>query len=291
MRSTSTALIAAILVSSGVLFMHCSLGDLAGGSGAGNPGGSVSVALRAAVSLSTLKTAAEGLVLPSADLSPDSGIVVQDRAELSLLIDGIYLNGVTMKFLLDPSEDPRTILSDLRNRPSYLAADSQYLDLLEGPFRFNGLNGKAEPDIGTIYLPVAQYTGIKLSFSKERYYKSDATTIHRGQIYITGTLPYYGKDRRFIVEICRSFSSLYQFAGGGTFKLSASDTTHMELRFNAKKWFSSVDLKNAMDRGILMMNQYGEILIGSCLCPNNLTQEIETAIYNDFIASGKLVLY
>ncbi|MBN2037159.1 MAG: hypothetical protein JW768_10490 [Chitinispirillaceae bacterium] len=290
MRSPTTALIPAILVLPGMIVMQCSLGDLAGGSGAGNPGGSVSVAVRAEVNLSTLKTAAEGAAQAPECSAYDTSIVVQDREGLDLTIERIVLSGVSIKFMLDPSEDPREVLSDLRNRPWYLAPDSHCIALLGGPFKFNGLTGDVYPDLGTINLPLANYTGMLLRVSKECYSWSDYSHYVCAPIYLSGTLPYNGKSRRFIVELNRAFSKTYQFAGGGTFSLSSSDTTHMELRFNAKKWFSSVDLKNALDRGILSVNQSGEILIGDW-ASSNLAEGIETAIYSDFIASGKLVLY
>ncbi|MBN1129906.1 MAG: hypothetical protein JXA71_13015 [Chitinispirillaceae bacterium] len=264
-------------------YLHCSLDNLAGGSGAGNPGGSVTVALRAEVTLGTMETAEFTSIN---DRQPP--IEISDQAGLKIAVSEILLNIHDFRFMLDPEENPEKLLRSLRDRSPLLSCDTQSLILTGGGYTCNGLTGKVVPDPGMVHLPVAKYTGMMLSFKREQSRGTYGTT-SRGQLYLSGTFSYYGKTRRIIVDVDRSFSPFYKFAGG-IFTLSATDTTHLELRYNPKGWFQNIDIKRALDRGTLQFNQNGDIVIGGC-SDNTFAQEIELTIQNNFIASGKLVLY
>jgi hypothetical protein len=287
MKASLKTLFVVLIGLSALLTARCSLDNLAGGSGAGNPGGSVTVALRAEISLGMAKSAAKTAML-TLDNTQSSSIVVTDQDGLAITLYEMYLTINDFRFMLDPDENPEKIFTDMHNRSPLLSFGRNCLVLTGGPYSCNGLTGEVEPNIGMIHLPVAKYTGIMLSLNRDQS-KVFSSFSSRGQLFLSGTFTYYGRPHKIIVDIDRGFSPIFNFAGG-IFTLSAKDTTHVELRFDAADWFRSIDIKKAIDRGSLQFNEYGNVVIGGCY-GDNATQEMELAIQNSFIASGKLVLY
>jgi hypothetical protein len=285
MNPLSRTVLALLTALSALFIMDCSYGDLAGGSGAGNPGGTVTVAIKAEVSIGIAKSLA---CEQKSDTSSDVPIVVTDKAGLQLYISEISFSCTDFRFTLDPSEDAGEILRTFNDRSPLLSFDNQSLILGGGPYLCNGLTGQMLPAIDTVRLPVAKYTGIMLSF-KDKWCVLSHDTFNDDLFCISGTLIYYGKPCRFIVDIDHSFNTLVHFAGG-IFTLSDNDTTHIELRFDANNWFKSIDLKKAIANRELPFNSNGDIIIGG---RNNdsANQKIELAIQNAFIASGKLIVY
>ena len=262
---------------SAFLLMDCALNELAGGSGAGNPGGTVTVTLRAEVSIGMAKTAPGEFYEQVFDTSCASPIVVTDKDGLKLTISEIVFSCADFRFMLDPTENAGEILKSFSDRSPLLSFDDQSLILNGGPYLCNGLTGQMLPEIDTIRLPVAKYTGIMLSFSdKGSYFSRD--TFNRQLFYISGTFLYYNKLCRFAVDIDHGFNPLINFAGG-IFTLSNNNTTHVELRFDAEQWFKSIDLKKAIANGDLKFNQSGELFIGGCY-NDSTNQKIELAIQN-----------
>jgi hypothetical protein len=285
MKSSFSRLVLPAFLSVTFFFMYCSLDNLAGGSGAGNPGGSVTVALRAEVTLGTAKRAYPDNSSPIFDTTTDTSINLTDHAGLTITLNKIKLSSVDFRFMLDPTENPVELLHSFKEPSPLLTSDSQSLVLLGGPYSFDGLTGQVEPKLETIHLPVAKYTGIMLSFKKGQQYDNE----HQGQILMSGSFIYKGATQRIIVNINRTFSPFYKFAGG-IFTLSPTDTTTIELRFDANQWFRNVDIAHAIDLGQLSFNQGGEIVINSW-SSNCTALEFENTICWDFIRSGKLVLY
>ena len=279
----------ALLPTVSILPLMCStFNDLAGGSGAGNPGGTVTVALKAEVSIGTAKTTAGEFREQKSDTSNPEPLVVTDKAGLPLYISEIAFSCADFRFMLDPSEDAGEILRSFNDPSSLLSSDKRSLILGGGPYLCNGLTGEMQPAIGTLRLPVAKYTGIMLCFKDNRnVFAHD--TFNNELFYISGTFPHYGKFCRFIVDIDHSFNSFVHFAGG-IFTLSDSDTTHIELRFDAEKWFKSIDLKKAIANKDLQFNPNGDIVIGGH-CNDSANQKIELAIQNAFTTSGRLIVY
>jgi hypothetical protein len=288
MSSSIRTVLVLLPTMSALLMMFCSIGELAGGSGAGNPGGTVTVALKAEVSIGMAKTTSDTFSKQISGTSNDSLIAVTDMNGLQLFISEIGFSCEDFRFMLDPSENAGEILSSFRDRSSLLSNDTRSLILGGGPYFCNGLTGQMQPKIDTIRLPVAKYTGIMLSFRDRGNFLS-RETFGRQLFYIAGTFFYCNRLCRFYIGINHPFSPLISFAGG-IFTLSTGDTTHIELRFNADQWFKGIDLKKAIDNGDLQLNSNGEIFIGGR--PNDSpNQKIEVAIQNSFAASGKLIVY
>ncbi|MCU0609617.1 MAG: hypothetical protein MUF22_07620 [Chitinispirillaceae bacterium] len=273
-----TMLAAALLAQCG------SSGDnLAGGSGAGNPGGTVAIAMRAHIDGALPKVASAA----SADIG--DSLVVSDRGGMKITVTGVELSSAEIHFVLDSSESPERLHDREREREPALAYDSNSL-FLYGPFGFNALTGRA--DSGThsaASLPVARYTGVALQFREDPVDTGAFAQLRHGKIGITGTLVYKGETHQFVFDFSRSFGRRYRFAGG-IFTLSRLDTTHIELRFNARKWFSNVNIASGIERGQIGFNDHGELAL-STFSGTYLSRELGFVISEDFIASGTLVVY
>jgi hypothetical protein len=164
-----------------------------------------------------------------------------------------------------------------------LAHDDFSLILRGGPYMCNGLTGKVLPEIKSITIPIAKYTGMMIPFKKEwnSNVKSDL-------LYLSGTIPYFGKNKRLVVDIDHSFYSFINF-DKGIFTPSTSDTTCIELLYDAKRWFENVDIKGGVESGAIYFDQDGDLIIGR-QSNSSATENIEMTIINSFVASGKLAV-
>lgn len=286
-----SSLLGILLVVLPLICLRCSSFNemnLTGGAGAGNPGGTVSVALTIKTDSVLAKTAVSSGSgsAQTAIVSGAAPLVIKDLAGLPVTITGVQINSADLRLILDYREDPRGILDSLRERPSYLSSDSQSL-VINKRFSFDCLKGDPDSTIPPVTMPVARYTGVMLRFNQELIPVADS--VRQNQILIAGSLAYSGKTHRIRIEINRTFSPIYKFAAG-IFTLSATDTTHLEIRFNASQWFHNVNFKQLIDLKLLNFDQNGDLVISSGTCRYGV-EETESRIRNDFIMSGKLVVY
>lgn len=259
---------------------------LAGGSGAGNPGGTIAFAIVAHSSPALGKTGAPAdahAVLVDSSRS----VTIHDRSGLAFTLTDVSLRSLDLRFMLDTSEKPSRLLHEMRERPDYLDSDTNCI-VLRGASVFDVLNGSIEPAAAIVRLPVGKYNGIRLYFRQNldtpRFRNYDS-----GQITMAGTFFYGGTTHKVRVNINHTFSPLFRFAGG-MFTLSPTDTTHIELSFNAQKWFSNVDFTSVLIRHRLSFDSTGCLNISSGW-NQWASPEIEETISHDFIASGKLMVY
>lgn len=272
-----------------VLYLTCgSLNEvpLAGGSGAGNPGGTVSVALTIITDTVLPKAAITTGIAASNTNSTRPPVIVKDSAGLPITITGVQLNSSGLRLVLDEEEWSHCPLDSLKERPSYLSTDSQSL-IINKQFSFDAYHGSPDSTVPSVIMPVARYTGVRLNFDQGQPAPTD--TGWKSKILITGSFVYNGQTQNFRVEIDRTFSPYYKFVGG-SFDLTPDDTTHLELRFNASRWFSRVNFKQQLDQGGLIFNPKSAIIISSYSYSEAIS-EIEFHIKTDFINSGRLAVY
>jgi hypothetical protein len=262
--------------------------QIAGGSGAGNPGGTVSVALSMTVDsmVTQSSVAIDTADTSTTDATAKSAFTVKDMAGLPVSITGVQINSSDLRLVVDDREDPGRILDSINNRPSYLSSDSSSL-IINKQFSFNCLKGTPDSSVPPLKMPVARYIGVELNFNQEAPSQTD--TEWRSKILITGSFVYNKQLRNFTVDINRTFSPVYPFAGG-VFTLSKVDTTHLEIRFNASQWFHRVDFKQCLDQKRLVFGPNGTLFISSNSMATSVL-DIESQIRTDFINSGKLVVY
>lgn len=264
--------------------------NLTGGAGAGNPGGTVSFALTIKNDSSLAKTAAisGGGIAQSASLTSIAPITIRDIAGLPLTVTSVQINCVDLRLILDYREESHEILDSLRQRPDYLFGDSQGI-VINRRFSFDCMRGTPDSTVPPVTMPVARYTGVMLRFNQGPGFAPDSS--RQSQILITGFFMYNGQSHDFRVKINRTFSPTYRF-GAGIFTLSTTDTTHLEIRFDAVRWFHGVNFKQSLDQGQLVFDRNGELVIASgAYGGSSFAEETELRIRNNFINSGRLVVY
>jgi hypothetical protein len=284
-ETMASALVA--LAATGFLF-HCSspVDPSAGGSGAGNPGGTVALSMLASREQPLEKLS----IIDSQNIVTGSKpVIATDHAGLALSITSISLSDVDIHFMLDTSEAPSHLLSSMHERPSELSIDTHSI-VLSGPYLFNALDGNVDPSIRALRLPVARYTGVKLHFKRDSI--SDEQFL--SQLAMNGTFVLEGTVRNIYIDLTNPswpwFQQSFRFAGG-IFTLTPTDTTNLQLQFNAKKWFSQVDLAFLISRGTLTIDDSTNTLVISNRSNHSPSKDIGNAIFEDFIASGILVVF
>jgi hypothetical protein len=287
-KTTASALVA--LAAIGLSF-HCGSPTdppHAGGSGAGNPGGTVALSMLAGKDMPMGKLS----IADSQDIDIVAGskpIIATDHAGLELAMTGISLSNVDIHFTLDTSETPESLLSSMRQRPPELSIDTHSI-VLSGPYLFNALEGNVDSSIRVLRLPVARYTGVKLHFNRDSI--SDEQS--HGQLVMNGTFVFNGTVRNIAINLTNTSRPWYQQSfrfTGGIFTLTPTDTTNLQLQFNAKKWFSQVDLACLLDRGSLSIDDSTDTLVISNRSNHSPSEDIGNIIFKDFIASGRLVVF
>jgi hypothetical protein len=273
---------------------------LSGGSGAGNPGNTVVSSAQVVLSLSAQGTQnqviGKSALLAKTTITLDTPqtIIVPDRGGIFFRLTQVTLSNVEPLFMLDSTIRPDSLLRNMKEPPPGLSWDSNCI-LLYGPHELDAVGGGIDSGEGMLRLPVARYTGIGIGF-----HEFNNTFPHRppppevSRISMRGTFLWGGSLHALIIDINYNYAHepcVQRFwFGGGLFTLSTEDTTHLELRFEAEKWFSSVDFGNALGTGMLLFDPAGALRITDGF-PNPVVQSILSAISADFFASGRLVVY
>lgn len=287
-KTTAPAL--AALVATVLQFQCGPLTDpsLAGGSGAGNPGGTVALSMLASKDLPLEKLSiadSQGIDI----VAGSKPIIATDRAGLSLTITSISLSNVDIHFTLDTLEIPLHLLSSMRHRPPELSIDTHSI-VLSGPYLFNALEGNVDPSICALRLPVARYTGVKLHFRRDSIFDEQV----RSQLVMNGAFVFNGKARNIYIDLSNPsrpwYQQSYRFAGG-IFTLTPTDTTNLQLQFNAKKWFSQIDLAFLLNKGSLSIDDSTNTVAISNRSNRSRSEDVGDIIFQDFFASGRLVVF
>ena len=264
---------------------------LAGGSGAGNPGGTVELSMVAIADQGINKTSVVG-TRNFKLLDSSRSITVTDKGGLQFILTDITLSDIDVRFMLDTAEKPEQLLSSMLEEPAELSSDTHSI-VLDGSHAFDALGEMIDSSVASLLLPVARYTGVALGFSESfdpDKFAQQRTPLTR--IAMNGTFCYSGvKHQIAIISDCSLWPCLrvYRF-GGGIFTLSPADTTHLELQFNSRQWFSSVDIAASLNNGALTFDANGALNIVS-LAGCRLYREIVFAITQGFLSSGKLTVY
>jgi hypothetical protein len=260
----------------------------AGGSGAGNPGGTVALSMLA----STEQALGKRGIAEGEGFVPHAGprqIIANDHAGMELTITGISLTNVGIHFMLDTSESPQRLLSAMQQRPPELSMDTHSI-VLSGPYLFNALAGNVDPSIRALRLPIARYIGVKLHFNRD----SVSGEPLRSQIVMNGTFDDNGTTRNLLIDLTNSswpwYQQSFRFAGG-IFTLTPSDTTNLQLQFNSKIWFSQVDFARLLYAGNISVDDSTGTLTISNRSSRSPSRDIANAIFKDFISSGRLVVF
>jgi hypothetical protein len=250
--------------------VHCggASDPVAGGTGTGNPGGSVVVSMLAdtGIDLTTLSKVSAN---PSSSDAPNAGppsfagrgVAIHDAGGMPIAIDTAYLRVKRIHILLDSSEDAAQLASGF---PGARQHDSEGF-ILDEPFVFELVSGTSIPAACTLSLPEAKYRGIKLKSDSGAHAQPgstyDVTLVGRYQYNDTTYAFRIGLDMPAPVIINRANAPV---------AVSHIDTTHFQVVFDAGTWFVDADLKGCIDNGSLPRQPNGELVVttppssGSC---------------------------
>jgi|GEM_PF-3196905 hypothetical protein len=275
--------------------------QVAGGSGAGNPGGVATIALlvdtQSSAGLSKISatsasdTTGKGAGQAGGPVPASSNdqiaaagkgpFTITDDGGMSMTVTGTTIAVKAVYFMLDSGQNPAKLLERF-DQP--LLADSSSI-VLNGPFVFDAMTGVSVPSIDTLKLPEARYTGIKLLLD---------TAQHGGQpggrtgsaVDITGTFVYQAVQRNFSFRLNMNQAIPYMNAQSSVV-VQAVDTTNFTIVFNPQLWLSGVNIASCIDNGYITLENSGDLIIdgntgrGPC-------QSIEGAIRQNVVASGQL---
>lgn len=267
---------------------------LAGGSGAGNPGGIVMLTVAATADAGQQglgKTEAAGKQQYTL-IDSSRAVTVTDKSGLQFILTEVTLSNIDVGFMLDSTEKPEQLLSSMDTMPTGLSTDTHSI-VVDNSREFDALIENADSVIPSLRLPIARYTGVTLGFG-ELFGFGDFSHRETMEAIITMKGKFYYNETQhqiFITINCSLWpcSQFYRF-GGGIFTLSPADTTHLKLQFNSKQWLSNVDIAGSLNEGYLAFDAEGALNIAS-LAGNRLNREIDFAITQSFVSSGKLSVY
>ncbi len=242
--------------------IQCSGSDIAGGAGTGNPGKTTfTIVARDTVTASQLLKSLKAKEI----VIPDSLRNFYNVDSFSVIIRRIH-------FVFSPEDEQRintiSVTPPLRKDPSSI--------VLEGPFTFNVLTGIPDSVFGTVMLPEANYTAVKLVIENKP---------NKNSIFIGGTFNYLGELRTFKFDLSLNVSVKYENDKG--VYVSGSDSTEMKVELYASRWFADVNIVDCINsqsapfdsNGVFVLN--GKINSGICA-------EIPKKINENIVNSGKL---
>ncbi len=203
-----------------VIIAGCGKSDVAGGSGAGNPGAVASVAM--------LATEAETLVTTG---SSEKGFQLLDAAGDTFFVTTATVHVSEVKFLTADSSENTT----LKGRFTF--------DLIRGTTNqlVDTVNGIAKQPTDSIILDSAKYVGLWMLINTN---SPDTTDIVlSGQIHwLHGGFPQafrLGIDDMTPTAISQGFSDSIQ--GGAGFVVNGSGGVHFSVSIPASNWFSGLN--------------------------------------------------
>ncbi|MBD3391301.1 MAG: hypothetical protein GF418_04555 [Chitinivibrionales bacterium] len=247
--------VAVLLCVSALIALRCGTsGDLAGGSGAGNPGVTASVSIMADTGLG-----APPLSRASID-GIDGGRTVPlvDDDGLVLTASSALVTVYAIHFILEDSEDCEALLDSFDGD---LVCDSENI-VLPGPFVFDAVTGNADSLFDTLQLPSARYRGMKLVVGCE----GDADSSRCRPVEIFGTFEYRGETRVFDFQIDFSDRPLYHYTGPPQL-LEPADTALFSVTLDVSSWLDSVDVAADLDAGTIALDSTGTLVIDSGASP------------------------
>ncbi|MGA2506839.1 MAG: hypothetical protein ABSF80_05110 [Chitinispirillaceae bacterium] len=268
--------------------------SLAGGSGAGNPGGAVVLAMSATVgqNLGTGRNKTTTVGKQSTVIDSSGSITVTDKGGQQIKLTGVTVANVTARFILDNLEKPDSLLSGMHEAPPELSADSHCI-VYAGSHEFDAVRGMVDSSIATFRLPIGRYSGVRLGF--QDFSSLDPKAPPGGccsKVCMNGVFLYGGAMHKIIIDINYAPVPAFQNFpfGGGIFTLSSRDTTHLDLQFNAAQWFADVDFAASLGNGSLFFDSTGTLNLTSTPA-DPCVGGLQSIIAGAFFASGKLVVY
>lgn len=250
--------------------LGCQGGEVAGGTGIGNPSqGTVTFALKATSGQQQLAKVADGGVR-----NPDSAFAVADLGGTVFTIHSSLANLGYVKFKLP---DGIACSQDIES------ACEQDDIKVTGPFVVDLMSGTLLPEIGPFKVPAGMYRRAEMRLEA---LESGAPTpqpqlLGRSMI-ISGTFVYAGKtDRTFSISL--DFDEEIAFESG-SMSVKPDILNKFLLLFNVDEWMAKADITKCLDDSTLVLDPQGNLLIDK----QNKCEGLEQVLKDGVKASGDL---
>ena len=255
---------AAAILGTAVMALSCGTGgDVAGGTGAGNPGVTVSVSFYADTGISGISLAKSltGMELAKRELP------IEDLGNTKFTITGASFTTQRVTFTTDPAADCAALSGTLSDQ---LRCDNGAITA-ERPMLFDALEGTAA---GLPPLPPAVYTGVVFTMDS-------AAALH-----LTGTFIFEDTLRSFTIDLPLAGEVMYRLPGHSV-TLDDGDSALFVVSLNADKWLNDIDLGECVENGGIPLDAGGNLVIDGTV-PPGACEAIPAMMLDNFISSGTL---
>lgn len=241
----------AILACVSALLFSCAIGthEVAGGSGAGNPGVTASVSIMA--DTITIPPATLEKAQNSGDSAIARALPLSDDSSMVLTATSAAVTVFRFEFLLDDTGHCDSLVDSFPE----LSCDTAGM-LLDGPFVFDMVSLAADSLFDSLRLPAASYRGMKLAIGC----RDDADSTTCSPVVIAGTFNYRDTLRQFTFTIPFSTKLLYKYSGQPV-EIDPADTAIFKLTVSARQWLAGVDIAGGLNSGSVPLDSTGNLVI------------------------------
>ncbi|MBD3421462.1 MAG: hypothetical protein GF398_15195 [Chitinivibrionales bacterium] len=251
------------------LLLKCSndADPVAGGTGAGNPSSTTTLAIIADTGF-----VSSGYTLAKSGMRLSRLLPITDDDSLQYVLDTTLIKVNTIIFILESPSHCSDLLASFHG-PFNLECDKEGI-ALSGTFIFDAVNGTVSPSLDSLRIPAGRYKGIKLMIdkapSKSSHIDTCATVDFRGNFF------YQHQQRRFRVGLNMNAPIKY-LTYDSTIIVGQDDTTHFLIEMDASHWFSGVSLKPCLENGDIPLDADGNVTI-SCKFPQGACRSFASVI-------------
>jgi len=238
-------------------------GDLAGGTGVGNPTTEIALSMQT-VDGNTL-TSALSKQLVSTTGSPQNQkphIDIHDNSGNEFQVTSAWITVAKVKFFSDTEETP----------------------WVDGPFTFDAITGESEPSLVSIDIPSGTYSGIRLLVTKIGNNSVDGTAID-----VSGTFDYLGETRSFTISLTSNLSIDYTLETS-TLELIPDAKMNLTITLHADEWLAGTSITNCLDSGGIILENDGSLIIDDSISTGSC-RSIGKNIRHNILGSGKIALF
>lgn len=264
-QRTYTAFLSAMLIPV-VLLLFCtgpSEPELAGGSGAGNPG---MVAFRVVADDGHAQSDTTGLAKVLDGPTPRArALNISDDDSLAFTVQEAYLVVDGISFVGSNGADTVAVAG--------------------GDYQLNLLDGNAEPKLDSILIPEGEYSSIALEVKPS---SGKGWSVHLG-----GTFVYNDSVRPFLMQFPFSHMLTADAEGGGIVPGDGA-TKELTVELNAARWLRGVELGKCIRTGAIELEPDGSLRLIGPLHPSGPPsvggpcRSIEATIRRNIVSSGRL---
>lgn len=244
------------------LLTGCMDDRLAGGTGIGNPKGSVTVAMQAASSQ-------DGLAKTAAPRNPDGSFTIIDAGGTPFTVQASFANVGRIRLKLPDGLDCK--------HADETACDAAEVSI-PGPLVADLMTGKWLPDPGTFRIPVGSYRRIDVRLEGKSQEKPGPDSGLNGHsLIIKGIFDHAGKTGRTF-KITLDFEEDVRFNSDTGLAVESPGLNTFIIFLDVEKWLVDVNITRCLEEGGLALQADGGLVIDKDNTCGQLENDVKTAI-------------